>query len=295
LQWRNLAKIRREPDFKPDCKRLADNIRRGLSSKSPLQVALQRARTFDGKRNRDWQPYITTFPHLKIPDMPFCLVPVGSFMMGGDKFTNAKAHPQKVDTPYWIAQYPVTNRQWAQGVKAGVIPEPENDDSLKWYKDQTMADVPVMGVTWFTAHDFAQWMGCRLPTEREWEYAGRGVESYGYPWGNEFDESIPVSVKNSSGKPTLVTTRSEGISWVGAGHLSGNVWEWTASLYAPYPYPVDGSRERDTGNNTDVRRVLRGGSCFNDNADLFRCDYRNRVSPDNRYNSGGFRLALSVF
>jgi formylglycine-generating enzyme required for sulfatase activity len=124
----------------------------------PVQAAIQRARSFKGKRNADWQPFVTTFPDLPIPDMPFCLVPVGSFMMGSDDGPGDEkpAHPQTIEQPYWIAQYPVTNAQWAAAVRAGVVKEPDDmGDSLKWYRDPKMADASVVGIDWFMARDVA--------------------------------------------------------------------------------------------------------------------------------------------
>jgi formylglycine-generating enzyme required for sulfatase activity len=273
-------------------------IRAAISKFSdPIQTALQRARSFTGKRNRDWQPFITTFPDLKIPDMTFCLVPVGEFLMGSDDghFANEQpVHSQIIEEPYWIAQYPLTNRQWAMGVKAGVVKEPlEILDSLKWYKDPNMADTPVDGATWFMVNEFADWLGCRLPTEREWEYAARGVESLRYPWGNDWSENLAVWGKNSGGKPAPVTTKPEGKSWVGAQDLIGNVWEWTASLYDRYPYPNNGSRERDTGNRADLLRVLRGGSRMGPNIVLRSACRYNGYSPVNRNSTGGVRFVLS--
>lgn len=270
------------------------------ATEEEVSAALQRARAFRGQRNRDWQPFVTNFSNHKIPDMPFCLVPVGTFQMGSDDvqydnhYDNEKPiHTQIIDQPYWIAEFPVTNAQWALAVKAGVVKQPYDfGEALKWYKESKMANAPVAGVTWFMAHDFAKWLGCRLPSEREWEYAARGVESLRYPWGNDWNEDIPVWVKKSGGKPVDVGSKPEGKSWVDARHMIGNVWEWTNSLYQPYPYTADRESERENG--TDVQRVLRGGSWESRDRGYLRAACRNYSPPDSWFYDGGLRIARSI-
>ncbi|MDX2141474.1 MAG: SUMF1/EgtB/PvdO family nonheme iron enzyme [Chloroflexota bacterium] len=263
----------------------------------PVQAALARARGFSGRRNKDWEPFVATFTDLKLPDMSFCLVPAGTFQMGSEdgKYADEEpVHPQSFTEPYWLAQHPVTNAQWAQAVQAGAVPEPRDDSSLKWYRDRAMADCPVVGVTWFMARDFASWVGCRLPSEAEWEYGARGVESLRYPWGNEWENGQRVIWdKTSGGKPNSVKSKPEGVSWVGAMHLSGNVWEWTSSLYQPYPYQSEDGRENDTGDRTNVRRVLRGGSWLIYGIDLLRAACRDGSSPAYWSYDWGLRLARS--
>jgi len=265
------------------------------SGEGPGVRAMQRARTFAGKRNRDWEPYVTTFDDLKIKDMPFCLVPVGTFNMGSDDGhynDEQPVHSQRIEQPYWIAQFPVTNAQWKVAVQAGAVKEPyKTGDALKWYRDPAMADAPVVGVNWFMARDFAAWMGCRLPSEMEWEYAARGVESLRYPWGNVWNPEIPVWEKNSGGKPASVTSRPEGKSWVAAWHMIGNVWEWTSSLFKPYPYRAQDGRERDTRDSTNV---LRGASWRYSHAAPLRSACRlSSGAPGDHSGSEGFRLARS--
>jgi formylglycine-generating enzyme required for sulfatase activity len=239
--------------------------------------------------NADWKPVIITFPDLKIPDMPFCLVPKGTFQMGEGKET----HPQTFDEPFYIAQYPVTNAQWSEAVKAGVVKEPANvGEAWKWYKDPKMANTPVVGVNWYQCQSFAAWMGCRLPTEREWEYAARGVDNLIYPWGNEFIADNVVYRGNSRERPHVVTEKPNGASWVGASHLSGNVWEWCSSLYGSYPYVAWYRRENLT---SDGRRILRGGSWGN-HVSYLCAAHRDVNSPDDSYLNGsgiGFRCARS--
>jgi formylglycine-generating enzyme required for sulfatase activity len=250
---------------------------------------------FTGKHNRDWQPYITTFPDLKIASMEFCLVPPGVFQMGSeDGDDNEKpSHSQMLSQPYWLAKYPVTNAQWRDAVSAGAVKPPEGESALKWYQDSQMANCPVVGVSWFDASQFCVWLGCRLPTEREWEYAARGVDNLVYSWGKDWDETKVVWNKNSGGKPNPVSSKPEGAAWVGALHLSGNVWEWTSSLYQPYPYQADDGREVDTGNRTNVWCVLRGGSWGSDYPSYLLAVSRGDDSPDYGGDLNGFRCVCS--
>jgi formylglycine-generating enzyme required for sulfatase activity len=61
--------------------------------------------------------------------------------------------------------------------------------------------------------------------------------------------------------------------------MSGNLWEWTSSLYQPYPYVADDDKEADTGDRMDVLRVLRGGSWRGDLTSYLRGAVRDVNSP----------------
>jgi len=265
--------------------------------RDPLAEKLALARTFTGTRNTDWKPIIAPLGELvagtPMPNMEMCLVPVGAFKMGGENYSDEKPiHPQSITTPYWIARYTVTNAQWREGVRAGAVKEPSD---TTWYKDSKMADCPVVYVNWHQALAFAQWARCTLPSELETEYAGRGVESWAYPWGNDYDAKRVVDRDDPTygGKhPAPVTYKPEGTSWVGAMQLSGNVWQWQRSLYKNYPYQAGDGRE-DVTNNVIGERILRGGSWSNNDTDRFRCDYRDWLIPYFWYDLRGFRLALS--
>jgi formylglycine-generating enzyme required for sulfatase activity len=265
--------------------------------RDPLAEKLAPARTFTGKRNRDWKPIIVPLGELvagtPMPKLEMCLVPVGAFKMGGDRYDDEKPiHPQSITTPYWIARYTVTNAQWREGVQAGAVEEPE---WTKWYDDSTMADCPVIAVNWHQALAFAQWARCTLPSELETEYAGRGVESWVYPWGNPYDAKRVVDEKDTTygdKNPAPVTYKPEGASWVGAMQLSGNVWEWQRSLYKNYPYQAQDGRE-NVNENISESRVLRGGSFFNP-AGFLRSAFRGYWNPSSGNNGIGFRCALSL-
>ena len=114
---------------------------------------------------------------------------------------------------------------------------------------------PIENVTWIGAHDYCAWRDARLPTEAEWEYAARGPDGLFYPWGNEYI-SANLLLSSSVQMPD-VGSIPRGASWVGALDMSGSLYEWTNSLYRPYPYdPNDG---REAGLEDDFgNRVFRG-------------------------------------
>jgi len=241
-----------------------------------LVLALDRARTFAGTQNSDWQPFEYDFDGVTM-----VLVPVGCFMMGSsDAFNHEQpVHEQCFDEPFWIDKYEVTQGQ----VKAFDF---DNDN---WFDGDNR---PAEQITWFEANEFCYLRNAQLPTEREWEYASRGVESWIYPWGNEFIDDNAVFSSNSGNQTSEVGGRPNGASWVGAMDMSGNVWEWTSSLYEDYPYDVDDGREADTGERMNVLRVLRDGG-FPNVADNLRSASRIWVNPSYMGSFVGVRCARS--
>jgi len=145
---------------------------------------------------------------------------------------------------------------------------------------------PVVGVTWYEALAYANWLterlkvaDCRLrvwrdgqpetwdlnpetievrlPTEAEWEKAARVGRGWIYPWGNRWDVERANTWEGHVLRPTPVGVYPGGTTPEGVHDLSGNVWEWTSSLYRPYPYRPDDGREDP---EAEGRRVVRGGS-----------------------------------
>jgi formylglycine-generating enzyme required for sulfatase activity len=169
-----------------------------------------------------------------------------------DWFTpEVPAHEVCFDQPFWIDKFEVTNAQFG---------------SVGCELWSSEPDQPRNCVSWFAARAHCEARGARLPTEAEWEYAARGPDSQVYPWGNAFDAALVIGADDATyggTRTALVGSRPAGASWAGALDMSGNLWEWTSSLYMGYPYDMSDGREADTGDRNDVERVLRGGSFIN--------------------------------
>lgn len=247
-------------------------------------------------------------------------IPAGVFLYGDEK------KQMKIEQPFAVQKYPVTNLQFKRFMDDNGYDREEFWDTHGWAwrtgTYDTKADetykrllvrrpvekrqepffwrdpkwnnplAPVVGVTWFEAEAYANWLAkqlgrdVRLPTEYEWERTARGTNGREYAWGDPFDRNKlncanfweqkddAGFVWGDKGEGTSIVGQfKNGDTPDGISDLSGNVWEWTASWY-----------EKEQTN-----RVLRGGSWLNYRR-FVRCALRSWNIPVNFLSDIGYRL-----
>lgn len=184
-------------------------------------------------------------------------------------------------------------------------------------------DHPVVQVSYYDALAYAKWVGKRLPTEAEWEYAARGgLTQADYIWGDEFrpkgkrmantfaGDQFPII--NPAYQDKIGTTKVASYPPNGYGlyDMSGNVWQWVSNWYradsfaqqAAGPLPINPQGPTDSFEPSELdapanapRRVIRGGSflCDENFCTSYRPSARRGVDPYNPMSHIGFRLVMT--
>ncbi|WAS96395.1 SUMF1/EgtB/PvdO family nonheme iron enzyme [Nannocystis punicea] len=224
----------------------------------------------------------------------FLWVPGGRFEMGMEGVRIAEPVYRVRLSPYWLAETPVTNAQYAKFLAA------RRREPTYWRDRQfSHEEQPVVGVSWDDAMQFCAWLSkvlvssgvkVTLPSEAQWEFAARGTDSRRYPWGNEEPDATRA-----------VFGREDGTAKVGScpagrgpfGHLdlAGNVWQWCRDGYNLDDY------ERRRGQESvdpvvawrDNNRMIRSSSWRFDG--VWAAAARDWRWHDSRYHDGGFRVA----
>ena len=232
---------------------------------------------------------------------------------GGFHFDNEAPRHKVFLEPFEIGSRLVTNREYRAFMDDGGYSRPELWLSMGWAKVQesrlnenewerfdkplywfrqggewwqytlsgprpVRPDEPVVHVSYYEADAYARWAGARLPTEAEWETASQAADPGSGTFSDDFTfHPAPLSADATAGLPH---------------QMFGDVWEWTASAYSPYPgyRPWEGAAGEYNGKFMANQLVLRGGSCATAR-DHLRPTYRNFFYAPNRWQFMGFRLA----
>jgi len=248
--------------------------------------------------------YSSTSQDETIDGMVF--IPKGEFIMGGSRLGNDIIRIENIEYDYFIDECLVTNKEYRSFVK-WLVDNPSNNDYFHpdeppgknhspyddfsgvdakeiivaglpadYFTNELYNDYPVVNVDWWDAYSYALWSGKRLPTEKEWEKAARGIDGRKYSYGNDFDVKKCNVSESGIFHTTEVRNFEEGKSPYGVYDMCGNAWEWCMDLF------------ENSSNLRNATRVLKGGSCTR-NKEKSIAAFRNGRNPEERWISRGFR------
>ncbi len=219
-----------------------------------------------------------------------------------DVIRQQKVSPDQIDYWLWVkhASAEELETQYDEWYPSGkVYTQPEYWEDGRFNHPSR----PVVGITWFEARAYCAWLSAQtgepydLPSEVEREAAARGKKGRVYAYGDAFDSARCNTFETHIRRTTPVGVFPDGRSPAGIYDLSGNVWEWTSTVWGKelnkpdYPYPYDAADGREDPADGDSRRVVRGGSWYGYQY-FARAASRVRIHPTERFDNNGFRLVV---
>jgi formylglycine-generating enzyme required for sulfatase activity len=220
-------------------------------------------------------------------------------MMGdlfGDGEENEKPVHQVTLSAFKMSKHEITNEQYCAFLNADPGRNIEGSIYLetsrivrqenRYLPTDGFEKHPVVGVTWYGAKAFCDWMGGRLPTEAQWEYAARAAgDTIKYPWGNEEPDTTKANFSLWWESPSAMKpVGSYPPNGLGLFDMAGNAWEWCYDWYGKYSAQ---SQTDPEGAANGASRVVRGGAFRSSPGDV-RCAVRLRYGPGTGTPMSGF-------
>lgn len=235
---------------------------------------------------------------------PMVVVQGGKFIRGSNEGKRDEMPKHIITLPsFAIDVHPVTNQQFVRFLEAMGGEKDHHHRDIIILRDSRIkrsagelliesgySDHPVVGVTWYGALAYAEWVGKRLPTEAEWEIAARGGKGKAlYPTGQQIDKAL-ANFFSSDTTPVKQYPPNP----IGLYDMAGNVYEWCSDWYG-YNYYEASAQEPNNpkGPLQGVYRVLRGG-CWKSLKEDLGCSCRHRNNPGTVNGTYGFRCATDV-
>ena len=194
-----------------------------------------------------------------------------------------------------LAKFCVTNLEYMRFLKETGYGSLPASWSFGRYPSE-LANHPVYNISLSDIGHFISWLNqktnrkFRLPTEAEWEYAAAGQDRLEFPWGNKFTRDCCNTLESGILQTTSVGIFPKGLAQFGHADMAGNVEEYVADLYEPYP---GGAPVSDNLLQNNRRYQITRGGCFSRFRDLARTRRRHGIIERDLY-AVGFRLAESL-